>query len=100
MDLNIDLGIEEKFPTKFSQDVLNYISHLKRGEMTTYSEIGAKIKSKAYRAIGSVLKKNPLPLIIPCHRVIRKDGTIGGFMGETNESWQQNLKRDLLELEQ
>ena len=99
-ELNIDLGIEEKFPTRFSRDVINYLANLKNGEITTYSEIGNNINSKAYRAIGTVLKRNSLPLIIPCHRVIRKDGKIGGFMGETKSSWQQQLKKDLLELEQ
>ncbi|MFX1488292.1 MAG: methylated-DNA--[protein]-cysteine S-methyltransferase [Promethearchaeota archaeon] len=99
-ELDIDLNIVEKFRTKFSQDVIKYLSNLKRGELTTYSEIGKNINSKAYRAIGTVLKRNSLPLIIPCHRVIRKDGKIGGFMGETKSSWQRQLKKDLLELEQ
>jgi O-6-methylguanine DNA methyltransferase len=99
-DLDIELNIEEKFQTKFSQNVINNILTLNRGETTSYSEIGRKIGSKAYRAIGNVLKNNPVPLIIPCHRVIRKNGDIGGFMGETNNSWQQNIKKDLLRIEQ
>ena len=73
---------------------------LNRGEITTYSEIGNKIGSTAFRAIGNVLRRNPLPLIIPCHRVIKKNGDIGGFMGEANYSWQQNLKKGLLQIEQ
>ena len=99
-DLNIDLNIKEKFPTAFSLSVINKLANLNRGEITTYSEIGSMIGSKAYRAIGNVLRKNPLPLIIPCHRVIMSSGEIGGFMGESDESWQQNLKRNLLEIEQ
>ncbi|MCK4286394.1 MAG: MGMT family protein [Candidatus Lokiarchaeota archaeon] len=92
--------MKEKFPTAFSLSVINKLANLNRGEITTYSEIGTMIGSKAYRAIGNVLRKNPLPLIIPCHRVIKRNGEIGGFMGESDESWQQNLKRNLLEIEQ
>lgn len=99
-DLNIDLGVKKKFPTEFSQDVICNLTNLDRGEITTYSEIGSRMDSKAYRAIGNILRNNPLPLIIPCHRVIKKNGDIGGFMGESKKSWQQNLKRRLLEIEQ
>jgi len=99
-DLNIDLGVKKKFSTEFSQEVISNLANLDRGQITTYSEIGSRMGSKAYRAIGNILRNNPLPLIIPCHRVIKKNGDIGGFMGETNKSWQQNLKRSLLEIEQ
>ncbi|MHA2180989.1 MAG: methylated-DNA--[protein]-cysteine S-methyltransferase [Promethearchaeota archaeon] len=98
-DLNIDIEMEKKFPTKFSNNVIHKLADLNRGEISTYSELGTKIGSKAYRAIGNVLRRNPLPLIIPCHRVVRKNGEIGGFMGESDKSWQQNLKRNLLEIE-
>ena len=98
-DLGIALDMKKKFSTEFSFSVFNVLANLNRGEVTTYSEIGNQIGSKAYRAIGNVLRKNPLPLIIPCHRVIKKNGEIGGFMGESDKSWQQNLKRYLLEIE-
>jgi len=98
-DLNIDLGFKNKFPTSFSQKVIETIITIKRGEVTTYSDIGKKINSKAFRAIGTVLRKNPLPLILPCHRVIKKNGNIGGFMGNTDNKWQQDLKKKLLNIE-
>ncbi|MHA2130939.1 MAG: methylated-DNA--[protein]-cysteine S-methyltransferase [Promethearchaeota archaeon] len=98
-DLNIDLALQEKFPTRFSLDVIQNLMNLNLGEITTYSDIGNKIGSRAFRAIGNVLRNNPLPLIIPCHRVIKKSGDIGGFMGETSHSWQQNLKKELIEIE-
>lgn len=98
-DLDIEIDIKEKFHSSFSQNVINNILSLNRGETTSYSEIGRDINSKAYQAIGTVLKNNPVPLIIPCHRVIKKSGNIGGFMGETNNSWQLNLKKDLLKIE-
>jgi O-6-methylguanine DNA methyltransferase len=101
-NLKIDLNLEETFPSDFAISIIKYlIENIKYGKTTTYSEIGKAIGSRAYRAIGNVLRKNPLPLIIPCHRVIRKNGKIGGFMGYSNNSdnWQQQLKRDLLEME-
>jgi len=98
-EYNVELGLNEKFTTSFSRDVIKYVMKLKRGEILTYSEIGDMIGSKAYRAVGNVLRSNPLPLIIPCHRVIRKDGKIGGFSGITGESWETELKKNLLQIE-
>lgn len=98
-ELDIDLNLNDKFPTKFSQKVYSSLLSVKYGELTNYSEIGEKIGSKAYRAIGNVLRGNPLPLIIPCHRVIKKNGEIGGFMGISEKSWQQTLKKKLIEIE-
>ncbi|TFF92883.1 MAG: MGMT family protein [Promethearchaeota archaeon] len=98
-NLKIDLDVDSYFSTVFSKKVLNALLNIPVGSTCSYSKIGEIINSRAFRAIGSVLKKNHLPLIIPCHRVIRKDGTVGGFMGKADDSWQTNLKRSLLELE-
>lgn len=97
--LNFDLDLNDKFSTPFSQKVIEYVMKLNRGEITTYSEIGEMIGSKGYRAVGNVLRSNPLPLIIPCHRVIRKNGEIGGFGGATKDSWETDFKKDLLQIE-
>lgn len=51
------------------------------------------MNSKGYRAVGNALNKNPLPLIIPCHRVIKSDMTIGGFRGGVK------MKKELLKRE-
>ncbi len=99
-ELNIELDLNEKFPTPFSKSIIEIVKKLNRGEIITYSDIGNKIGSKAYRAIGNVLRNNPLPLIIPCHRVIKKNGDIGGFIGKIDQGWQQNLKKNLLAIEQ
>jgi O-6-methylguanine DNA methyltransferase len=96
------LNINTLFSTEFSRKVIQYLIHnVDYGETVTYSDIGANINSKAYQAIGTVLRKNPLPLIIPCHRVIRKDGSTGGYMGKKPQTngWETNLKRELLNLE-
>ncbi|MHA1148957.1 MAG: methylated-DNA--[protein]-cysteine S-methyltransferase [Promethearchaeota archaeon] len=98
-ELEIDLELSKKFPTEFSKKVLDSVTNIKYGVTSSYSEVGKKINSKAYRAIGSALKKNTLPLIIPCHRIIKKNGSIGGFIGKTDHSWEQKLKMNLLILE-
>ena len=54
-----------------------------RGKTITYKELAIRIgKPKAYRAVASACAKNPLLEIIPCHRVIRGDGKMGGYMGK------------------
>lgn len=97
--LNIEINLKEVFPSKYSLKVIKYlIENVKYGDTTSYSDVGKGIGSNAYRAIGSILKNNPLPLIIPCHRVVRKNGEIGGYMGKFDD-WQQNLKKFLIEME-
>jgi len=49
------------------------------GKLTTYRDIAKAMKCKAYRAVGNALNKNPNAPIVPCHRVIKSDGTIGGY---------------------
>jgi len=97
----IEILIDNIYKTEFSRKVIKYlINNIKYGKLATYSEIGTQIGSKAYRAIGNTLRNNPLPLIIPCHRIIRKDGSLGGFMGEVNDkTWQANLKLMFLRIE-
>lgn len=100
-NLNL-IELKTLFSTEFARKVIKYlITNVKYGDIVSYSDIGKGIHSRAYQAIGTVLKNNPLPLIIPCHRVIRKDGSIGGFMGKTSKDngWHINLKKKLLELE-
>jgi len=98
-ELDVLLDLKNIFKSEFSKKVIHALINTKPGELTNYSELAEKINSKAYRAVGGVLKNNPLPLIIPCHRVIKKNGKIGGFMGKMNKEWQIQLKRSLLEIE-
>ncbi len=80
--------------SSFQKAVLKEVRKTKWGEVMSYEEIGELLggREKA-RAVGQALAKNPLPIIIPCHRVIRKDGRLGGF------SWGLEWKRILLQLE-
>ena len=65
---------------RFYKSVLTACRHIRFGQTATYGELAKKsARPAAARAVGNALSKNPLPLIIPCHRVIRSDGSLGGF---------------------
>ena len=69
--------------TKFQLNVWNYIKKLPYGTVKTYSEVAKKIgKPYSYRAVANAIGKNPFPPLIPCHRVIRSDGSLGGYSGK------------------
>lgn len=68
--------------TGFQVSVWNELKKIKMGELRSYSEHAIELKkSKAVRAVGSAIGKNPIGIIIPCHRVIAKSGGLGGFGG-------------------
>ena len=68
--------------TEFQRKVWNEIMKIPRGETKTYKQIAENIgKPKSYRAVANACGKNPYPVVIPCHRVIRSDGRIGGYSG-------------------
>jgi methylated-DNA-[protein]-cysteine S-methyltransferase len=68
----------------FSDKVYTLLKTVPKGRVTTYKAIADQLHIKAYRAIGQILRKNPFAPVIPCHRVVANDGTIGGFMGKTD----------------
>lgn len=68
--------------TDFQQQILQHVQNIPFGASTTYGEIAEAIQNpNASRAIGQVLRRNPIPIIIPCHRVLSADGTLGGYGG-------------------
>ena len=78
----------------FQKDVLRAIEHIPYGETRTYSQVAAIIERPgAARAVGSALGANPIPIIIPCHRVIPTSGGLGGY------AYGPEMKRYLLHLE-
>ncbi|OGF51840.1 MAG: hypothetical protein A2044_08505 [Candidatus Firestonebacteria bacterium GWA2_43_8] len=80
--------------TKFQVKVWKAAKKIPYGKTCSYSEIAKKIGSPgSARAVGNALGKNPCPIVIPCHRVVKNDGSLGGFSG--GRDW----KRKLLELE-
>lgn len=82
--------------TPFQRDVLLQCAKIPKGQTRTYAQLARAIgKPKAARAVGSALAINPLAPLIPCHRVIRSDGKLGGYSGAGGQS----KKRLLLGLE-
>lgn len=80
--------------TEFTQAVFDYVRTIPKGKVLTYKEVAEGIgRPKSYRAVGNILNKNYDPEI-PCHRVIRSDGKLGGY------NRGSDLKRERLKNEQ
>ena len=79
----------------FCEKVYEIVKTIPKGKVMTYKQIGVKLKSKAYQAIGQALKNNPDPKNIPCHRVIKRNGEIGGYFGHINDDISEK-KEELL----
>ncbi|MFC1691174.1 MGMT family protein [Nanoarchaeota archaeon] len=84
--------------TNFQQKVYKICKKIPKGRVSTYKEIAKALNTKAHRAIGQALAKNPFSPEIPCHRVVKSDGNIGGFMGKTKGN-KIKKKIDLLKKE-
>jgi methylated-DNA-[protein]-cysteine S-methyltransferase len=73
-------GFDLRSVTEFERAVLLKAFEIPRGEVRTYGWIAAEIgHPAAVRAVGTALRKNPVPVLIPCHRVVRSDGNIGEY---------------------
>ena len=69
--------------TSFQLTVWSYLKTIPPGSVKTYSQVAKAIgKPLAVRAVANAIGKNPFPPIIPCHRVIRSDGSLGGYSGK------------------
>ena len=95
-------GYETTFPdkldlsgaTSFQREVWRATRLIPHGETRSYAWVAKQIKNPgAFRASGQALGKNPLPIIVPCHRVLASNGTLGGFTGGIE------MKQYLLRLE-
>ena len=91
-EFELDLALEG---TTFQVEVLDALRSIPYGETCSYSDIAATVgRPNAVRAVGNANGRNPLPIVIPCHRVIGSDGGLAGFGGGIE------TKRYLLDLEQ
>ncbi len=82
--------------TNFQKKILQTVRKISYGEIRSYKEAAEEAGySRAYRAVGNTMRNNPLPLIIPCHRVIKSDGGLGGFSGKEGIA----LKKKMIDLE-
>ncbi len=80
--------------TPFQQNVWSALQQIPAGTTTTYAEIANKIgHPKAVRAVGTAIGANPVAYLIPCHRVLRTDGGLGGFR------WGLEIKKKILKAE-
>ena len=78
----------------YRRDVLRHLTGIGYGQTVTYAAVAAATEHpRAVRAVGSACATNPIPVLVPCHRVLRSDGTLGGYLGGLS------VKQSLLELE-
>jgi methylated-DNA-[protein]-cysteine S-methyltransferase len=88
-DLPLDLRVPE-FPTA----VLHELARVPYGQTDTYGKLAARAgRPKAARAVGTIMNRNPIPIVLPCHRIVGANGSLTGYAGGLD------VKRRLLELE-
>jgi methylated-DNA-[protein]-cysteine S-methyltransferase len=77
-----DLPLDFRLATGFRRTVLAHLPAIPYGRTESYAQVAAAAGSpKAVRAVGTACARNPLPVVVPCHRVVRSDGTAGGYAG-------------------
>jgi methylated-DNA-[protein]-cysteine S-methyltransferase len=89
-----DLALDLRLAHGFRRGVLDHLPEIAYGRTESYAEVAIAAGSpRAVRAVGTACALNPLPIVVPCHRVVRSDGTMGQYAGGTD------AKRTLLSLE-
>jgi methylated-DNA-[protein]-cysteine S-methyltransferase len=89
-----DVPLDWRLSAGFRSRVLHQLPEIRFGDTATYADVARSAGNpKAVRAVGSACAQNPLPLVVPCHRVVRSDGSMGGYRGGVD------AKRMLLALE-
>jgi methylated-DNA-[protein]-cysteine S-methyltransferase len=89
-----DLQVDLRLASGFRRTVLEHLSDVDYGHTVSYAELAAEVGNpRAVRAVGTACANNPVPVVIPCHRVVRSDGTPGEYVGGAE------IKRTLLNLE-
>jgi methylated-DNA-[protein]-cysteine S-methyltransferase len=89
-----DLPLDLALASGFRRSVLSYLPAIGYGHTASYQSVAAAVNNpRAVRAVGTACATNPLPLVIPCHRVIRADGQLGAYLGGPE------IKHQLLDLE-
>ncbi len=88
-----DLALDLRVPP-FHETVLGELARVPYGRLDTYGHLAAKVgRPRAARAVGTVMNRNPIPIVLPCHRIVGADGSLTGYGGGLD------AKRALLELE-
>jgi methylated-DNA-[protein]-cysteine S-methyltransferase len=77
-----DLEVDLRLTRDFGRTVLEELGRVPFGEVTTYGALAAKAgKPRAARAVGTIMNRNPLPIVLPCHRVVGANGSLVGYAG-------------------
>jgi methylated-DNA-[protein]-cysteine S-methyltransferase len=77
-----DLRLDHALSAGFRRTVQHWLPDIAYGHTATYGEVAAAVGNpRAVRAVGTACATNPLPVVVPCHRVLRSDGTLGGYVG-------------------
>lgn len=89
-----DVPLDLRLAKGFRRAVITHLPSIPYGHTESYAQVAAAAGSpKAVRAVGTACATNPLPVVVPCHRVVRSDGTFGGYVGG------EDAKRTLLTME-
>ena len=92
--VEFDLTLDLAAAPEFTRDVLDELAKVPFGETTTYGHLAARVgRPRAARAVGTVMNRNPIPIVLPCHRVVGSSGSLVGYAGGLDE------KQALLTLE-
>lgn len=79
---HFDLPLDLRLTSGFRREVISHLPDIGYGRTASYAEIAAAAGSpRAVRAVGTACAKNPLPVVVPCHRVVRSDGSLGRYVG-------------------
>src|SRR3989338_8899470 len=77
----------------FNESIYSALKRVPKGRVTTYKILAEAIGTKAYRAVGQAMRCNPYAPKVPCHRVVKSDGSIGGFQGSINPNSRETKKK-------
>ncbi len=89
-----DVPVDLSRMTAFQQEVLAAACQIPRGQVRTYSDLARQIgRPKAARAVGQALGSNPVPIVVPCHRVLAADGSLRGYSGGGGLATKERLLR-------
>lgn len=79
---SFDVPLDYALSSGFRQTVQQFLPHIAYGRTRTYKEVAQQVgRPRAVRAVGTACATNPLPVVVPCHRVLRTDGGLGGYLG-------------------
>jgi methylated-DNA-[protein]-cysteine S-methyltransferase len=89
-----DVPVDLSASSAFQREVLLAACQIPRGQVSTYAALAARIgRPKAARAVGQALSRNPVPIVVPCHRVLAADGSLRGYLGSAGTATKERLLR-------